>query len=74
MFADQALRCECGYEVRASDEAALVDEVRRHASETHGISFSAEEALAVLLRLELDGGVLADLAMVEATARGEEHE
>ena len=32
MFADKALRCECGYEVQASDEAARVDEVRRHAS------------------------------------------
>jgi hypothetical protein len=25
MFADQALRCECGYEVQSSDEAAQVD-------------------------------------------------
>ena len=74
MFADQALRCECGYEVRASDEAGRVDEVRRHASETHGIAFSADDALAVLLRLELDGGVLADLAMVEATARGKDEQ
>lgn len=48
MFADQALRCECGYEVQASDEAARVDEVRRHASETHGIDLSAEVALDVV--------------------------
>jgi predicted small metal-binding protein len=45
MFADQALHCECGYEVRASDEAARVDEVRRHASETHGVDLSADAAL-----------------------------
>jgi predicted small metal-binding protein len=51
MFADQALRCECGYEVRASDEAARVDEVRRHASERHGIDLSAEVALDVVRRV-----------------------
>jgi predicted small metal-binding protein len=51
MFANQALRCECGYEVRASDEAARVDEVRRHASETHGIDLSADVALEVVRRV-----------------------
>ena len=51
MFADKALRCECGYEVGASDEAAAVDEVRRHASETHGIDLSADMALDVVRRL-----------------------
>jgi predicted small metal-binding protein len=50
MFADKALRCECGYEVRASDEAARVDEVRRHASEKHGIDLSADVALDVVRR------------------------
>ena len=50
MSADQALYCECGYEVRASDEAARVDEVRRHASETHGIDLSADVALDVVRR------------------------
>ena len=50
-FADKALRCECGYEVRASDEAARVDEVRRHASETHGIDLSADVALDVVRRV-----------------------
>ena len=50
MFADNALRCECGYEVQASDEAARVDEVRRHASETHGVDLSADEALDVVRR------------------------
>ena len=48
MFAGKALRCECGYEVRASEEAARVDEVRRHASETHGIDLSADVALEVV--------------------------
>jgi predicted small metal-binding protein len=53
MFADEALRCDCGYEVRASDEAARVDEVRRHASETHGIDLSGDIALDVVRRVRL---------------------
>jgi hypothetical protein len=44
MVADKAIRCECGYEVRASDEHGLVEEIRRHASEAHGIAFSLELA------------------------------
>jgi predicted small metal-binding protein len=53
MFAGKALRCDCGYEARAQDETGLVEAVRRHAREAHGIDFSVEEALAVLLRSEL---------------------
>ena len=44
MFAGKAIRCECGYEVRASDEDTVVEEIRRHASEAHGIAFSVELA------------------------------
>lgn len=44
MLAGKALRCECGYEVRASDEDTLVEEIRRHASEAHDITFSLELA------------------------------
>lgn len=44
MFAGKAIRCDCGYEVRASDEDTLVQEIRRHASEAHGITFSLELA------------------------------
>ena len=44
MFAGKAIRCECGYEVRASDEDDVVQEIRRHASEAHGITFSLELA------------------------------
>jgi predicted small metal-binding protein len=44
MFAGKALRCECGYEVRASDEDTFVEEIRRHASAAHGITFSVELA------------------------------
>lgn len=72
MSADKALRCDCGYRLRARTEERQVAEVRRHAWEAHGISFSTEEALAVLLRLELDEGGPAGLAMVEDTTRGKE--
>jgi predicted small metal-binding protein len=44
MFAGNAIRCECGYEVRALDEDTLVEEIQRHASEAHGIAFSDELA------------------------------
>jgi predicted small metal-binding protein len=50
MFADKALRCDCGYEVRASDEAACVHAVRQHAWEAHGIDLSVELALDVVQR------------------------
>jgi len=74
MFADKDLRCDCGYLLRGRTEELQVAEVRQHASEVHGICFSAEEALAVLLRFELDGGALADLDVVEETTRETEHE
>ena len=44
---DKALRCECGFEARAADEEALVDQVRQHAREAHGMNLSHEEALAI---------------------------
>ena len=55
-FPDEALRCECGYEVQASDEAAQVDEVRRHASETHGVDLSADVALDIVRRVTARAG------------------
>ena len=51
---DKALRCDCGYPVIAADEAGLVEEIRVHAQEAHGIVFSVEDALVVLLRSQLD--------------------
>ena len=48
------VRCDCGYRLRARTEERQVAEVRRHAWEAHRISVSTEEALAVLLRLELE--------------------
>jgi predicted small metal-binding protein len=51
---DKVLSCECGYEVTATDEAELVEEIRRHARDAHGIAFSVEDALLVVLRSQLD--------------------
>jgi hypothetical protein len=45
MFTGKALRCDCGYEVRAVDEDAFVEAIRRHAREAHGIAFSVGLAL-----------------------------
>ena len=71
MFAGKALRCDCGYEVRAQDEPALVEAVRRHAWEAHGIEFSVEEALGVLLRSELEPS---ERTFVDIQASGKEHD
>lgn len=70
------IRCECGYRLRARAEESQVAEIRRHAWEAHGISFSTEEAFAVLLRLELEVvvGALADLAAASGTTSGKEQE
>jgi predicted small metal-binding protein len=53
MFAGKALRCDCGYEVRAEDDEAFVHAIRRHAFEAHGIEFPLELALDVARRAEL---------------------
>lgn len=53
MFADKALRCDCGYEVQASDDAARVDEVRRHAAKAHGIELPVDIALELVRRARL---------------------
>ena len=74
MADDKTVRCDCGYRLRARAEESQVAEVRRHAWEAHGISFSPEEALVVLLRLELDDGAPARLPTVEDTTPGREQE
>ena len=47
MLVGKTLRCDCDYEVRASDDVALVDAIRRHAREAHAIEFSLELAVDV---------------------------
>ena len=39
--------CECGFEARASDNEALIEQIRRHAVEAHGMNLSYDEALGV---------------------------
>lgn len=50
MFAGKTLHCDCGYEVRADDEARCVEAVQRHASEAHGIDLGVELALEIVTR------------------------
>jgi Protein of unknown function (DUF1059) len=52
MSAGKALYCDCGHEVRADDDDALVEAIRRHAFEAHGIAFPIELALDVARRAE----------------------
>jgi hypothetical protein len=53
---DKLIRCDCGYHVRGTTEQQQVVEMRRHAWRAHRISFSPEEVLVILLRLELESG------------------
>jgi predicted small metal-binding protein len=50
---DKVLRCDCGFEVRADDEAELVAQVQRHALSAHAMQFSSEEVLQLAFRAEL---------------------
>jgi hypothetical protein len=50
---DKPPRCDCGYTPTALDEAGLLDEIRQHAREAHGVAFTTEDALLVVVRSEL---------------------
>jgi len=50
---DKTPSCECGYSVTAANEAGRVEEICSHARDAHGIVFSVEDALLVLLRSDL---------------------
>lgn len=50
----KVLRCDCGYEVFADSDEELVADVRRHALDAHGMEFTAEDALLVAFRVQLD--------------------
>jgi len=54
MTDDKVTYCDCGFEASGSDEAELVSEIRRHALSAHGIAFSVEDALLVVLRSQLE--------------------
>jgi hypothetical protein len=50
----KVLRCDCGYEVSADSDEELIADVRRHALDAHGMEFTAEDALLVAFRVQLD--------------------
>lgn len=49
---ERLLRCDCGFEVRADDQAELVAKVQRHALDAHALPFSREDVLRLALRAE----------------------
>jgi hypothetical protein len=53
---ETVLRCDCGFEVHAADEAELVSRVQRHALGAHGMRLSPEEALHLAFRAERGDG------------------
>jgi predicted small metal-binding protein len=59
---ETVLRCDCGYEVRAHDEAELIARVQQHALEAHGLAFTPDEVVEVAFRAELDEPDLAAAA------------
>ena len=55
---DKVIRCHCGFEARSEHEDELIAEVQRHASESHGMALSHDEALLLAFRAELDHDVI----------------
>ena len=54
---ETVVRCDCGFEARATHEGELVAEVQRHARDVHGMALTREEALLLAFRAELDANV-----------------
>lgn len=51
---NKAVHCDCGHQVQGLSEEHLLAEVQAHALEAHGIEFSREDALLVVLRTALE--------------------
>ena len=49
---ERLLRCDCGFEVRADDDAELVARVQRHALDAHGMQLTGDEVLQLAVRFE----------------------
>ena len=49
---ERLLRCDCGFEVRAEDDAELVAGVQRHAFDAHGMRLTRDDVLQLALRLD----------------------
>lgn len=59
---ETVLRCDCGFEVRAHNEAELIARVQHHALKAHGLAFTPDEVVEVAFRAELDEPDLAAAA------------
>jgi hypothetical protein len=70
---DKVLQCNCGFQARAPHEEGLVAEVRRHASEAHGMTLTHEEALLLVFRAELDEQAMYAMSR-ETEARNDKEE
>jgi predicted small metal-binding protein len=44
----KVVRCSCGVEMRAQDEAELIRQVQEHAWEAHDITLSEEQVRAMM--------------------------
>jgi predicted small metal-binding protein len=53
---DKPVRCHCGCEISAKSEDALIAAIRRHARQSHAMALTAEQALAIAIRQELEHG------------------
>ena len=50
------VRCTCGLDLRGSDEADLIERVRRHAGEAHDLSLNDEQVRAMMEVDQQTGG------------------
>ena len=50
------VRCTCGLDLRGSDEADLIERVRRHAGEAHDLSLNDEQVRAMMEVDQQSGG------------------
>lgn len=44
----KVVRCNCGMEIRNTDEQALIDAVQKHAREAHDLSLSPEQVRSMM--------------------------
>lgn len=44
---EKEIQCQCGFVIRAGDEASLVSQAQQHAKQAHDMELTAEQALAM---------------------------
>lgn len=44
---EKEIHCQCGYVIRASDDASLVSRAQEHAKQAHDMELTEEQALAM---------------------------